>query len=82
MNPSPSAMYNGIIHAAGKISSTEGIRSLWRGIASVAVGAGKPCSSVSPPQRTGTPALSDGLIDLMFPLQVPPTPSTSPPTRA
>lgn len=41
MNPSPSAMYNGIAHAAGKISATEGVRSLWRGIASVAVGAGK-----------------------------------------
>ncbi|KAI5858131.1 mitochondrial carrier domain-containing protein [Tricharina praecox] len=40
MNPSPSAMYNGIAHAAGKISATEGVRSLWRGIASVAVGAG------------------------------------------
>ncbi|KAI5814867.1 mitochondrial carrier domain-containing protein [Pyronema omphalodes] len=40
INPSPSALYNGIAHAAGQISSTEGIRSLWRGIGSVVLGAG------------------------------------------
>ncbi|TGZ81231.1 mitochondrial carrier [Ascodesmis nigricans] len=40
VNPSPSAMYSGITNAVSRISSTEGIRSLWRGIASVAMGAG------------------------------------------
>lgn len=33
-------MYTGITNAVAQISSTEGIRSLWRGIASVALGAG------------------------------------------
>ncbi|KAI5776891.1 mitochondrial carrier domain-containing protein [Geopyxis carbonaria] len=40
VNPSPGAMYSGITNAVAQISSTEGIRSLWRGIASVAMGAG------------------------------------------
>ena len=40
VNPTPSAMYTGIANAATQISSTEGARSLWRGIASVALGAG------------------------------------------
>ncbi|KAI5793890.1 mitochondrial carrier domain-containing protein [Peziza echinospora] len=40
VNPTPSAMYTGIANAVSQISSTEGARSLWRGIASVALGAG------------------------------------------
>ena len=40
VNPTPSAMYTGIANAVAQISSTEGARSLWRGIASVALGAG------------------------------------------
>lgn len=40
VNPTPAAMYSGITNAVAQISSTEGVRSLWRGIASVAVGAG------------------------------------------
>lgn len=40
VNPTPAAMYTGITNAVAQISSTEGVRSLWRGIASVAVGAG------------------------------------------
>ncbi|KAI9798819.1 MAG: hypothetical protein M1825_004992 [Sarcosagium campestre] len=40
INPSPSAVYTGIANAASRMSSTEGVRSLWRGISSVALGAG------------------------------------------
>ncbi|KAF8424061.1 mitochondrial carrier domain-containing protein [Tirmania nivea] len=40
VNPTPSAVYTGIANAVAQISSTEGARSLWRGIASVALGAG------------------------------------------
>lgn len=40
VNPSPTAMYSGISNAVAQISSTEGIRSLWRGIGSVVMGAG------------------------------------------
>ncbi|KAI5837381.1 mitochondrial carrier domain-containing protein [Morchella snyderi] len=40
VNPTPAAMYSGITNAVAQISSTEGVRSLWRGIASVALGAG------------------------------------------
>ncbi|KAH0542091.1 hypothetical protein FGG08_003471 [Glutinoglossum americanum] len=40
VNPSPSAVYTGIANAVAQISSTEGARSLWRGVTSVALGAG------------------------------------------
>ncbi|KAI9823520.1 MAG: asparaginyl-tRNA synthetase [Phylliscum demangeonii] len=40
INPSPAAVYTGMTNAALRISSTEGVRSLWRGISSVALGAG------------------------------------------
>ncbi|KAL7268371.1 Fe(2+) transporter, partial [Rhizina undulata] len=40
VSPTPAAMYSGITNAVAQISSTEGVRSLWRGIASVALGAG------------------------------------------
>lgn len=36
----PAALYTGVGNAFLKISSTEGIRALWRGVASVIVGAG------------------------------------------
>jgi solute carrier family 25 iron transporter 28/37 len=37
---SPAAMYTGIGNAFTRISSTEGVRALWRGVSSVIVGAG------------------------------------------
>ena len=37
---SPGAMYTGIGNAFTRISSTEGVRALWRGVSSVIVGAG------------------------------------------
>ena len=40
VSPTSPAMYTGIVNAVAQISSTEGARSLWRGIASVALGAG------------------------------------------
>ena len=40
LSPSPAAMYSGMSHAITRISSTEGLRTLWRGVASVIVGAG------------------------------------------
>lgn len=37
---SPAAMYTGIGNAFSRISATEGLRSLWRGVSSVILGAG------------------------------------------
>jgi hypothetical protein len=37
---SPAAVYTGIGNAFTRISSTEGIRALWRGVSSVILGAG------------------------------------------
>jgi solute carrier family 25 iron transporter 28/37 len=37
---SPAAVYSGIGNAITRISSTEGARALWRGVASVIAGAG------------------------------------------
>jgi solute carrier family 25 iron transporter 28/37 len=37
---SPAAIYTGIGHAVTRISNTEGIRVLWRGVSSVIAGAG------------------------------------------
>jgi hypothetical protein len=48
INPSPAAVYTGIVNAAVRMSTTEGARSLWRGISSVALGAGScfACNAV------------------------------------
>ncbi|KAI9797889.1 MAG: asparaginyl-tRNA synthetase [Piccolia ochrophora] len=40
LNPSKSAMYTGVVNAVSKMASSEGTRSFFRGISSVAVGAG------------------------------------------
>ena len=40
INPSPGAVYSGLSNAVMTIARVEGIRSLWRGVASVIVGAG------------------------------------------
>ncbi|KAI9755566.1 MAG: Fe(2+) transporter, partial [Lichina confinis] len=40
INPSPAAVYTGMTNAAIRMSTNEGFRSLWRGISSVALGAG------------------------------------------
>ena len=40
LNPTPSAVYNGMIQGGYRIASGEGILSLWRGMSSVVVGAG------------------------------------------
>lgn len=40
VNPSPQALYNSVWHAATTITSTEGLVRLWRGVASVFLGAG------------------------------------------
>ncbi len=37
---SPAAVYSGMTNAVSRISSTEGLRTLWRGVASVILGAG------------------------------------------
>jgi solute carrier family 25 iron transporter 28/37 len=36
----PQAQYTGTAHAFSRISSTEGVRALWRGVSSVIIGAG------------------------------------------
>lgn len=40
LNPSPTAVYNGVIQGTYKMATGEGILSLWRGMSSVVVGAG------------------------------------------
>ncbi|KAF2835926.1 mitochondrial carrier [Patellaria atrata CBS 101060] len=40
INPSPTAVYSGVSNAIMTISRVEGIRTLWRGLSSVVVGAG------------------------------------------
>jgi hypothetical protein len=41
INPSPGAMYSGISNAMVTISRVEGFRTLWRGLSSVIMGAGR-----------------------------------------
>lgn len=41
LNPSPSGLYSGLSNALSRILKAEGIGSLWRGISSVALGAGR-----------------------------------------
>jgi hypothetical protein len=41
VNPTPAAIYTGIGNAISTISRAEGYMSLWRGLSSVVVGAGK-----------------------------------------
>lgn len=59
VNPTPAAMYSGITNAVAQISSTEGVRSLWRGIASVAVGAGMFMQALSSTSGVLGEAISD-----------------------
>src|SRR5438045_9322143 len=40
INPKPQAVYTGVGNAIARISTTEGVRTLWRGINSVVLGAG------------------------------------------
>jgi solute carrier family 25 iron transporter 28/37 len=40
INPTPSAVYNGMIQGGYRIATGEGFLSLWRGMSSVVVGAG------------------------------------------
>ncbi|KAF7890662.1 hypothetical protein EAF00_008977 [Botryotinia globosa] len=40
LNPTPSAVYNGVIQGGYRIATGEGLFSLWRGMSSVIVGAG------------------------------------------
>jgi solute carrier family 25 (mitochondrial iron transporter), member 28/37 len=40
INPTPQAVYTGVGNAITRISTTEGIRTLWRGMNSVILGAG------------------------------------------
>ncbi|KAG0005013.1 Fe(2+) transporter [Entomortierella chlamydospora] len=40
LQPTPQAVYSGVINAASRISTTEGAKTLWRGINSVIMGAG------------------------------------------
>lgn len=40
VQPTPAAVYSGVTNAITKISTTEGIRTLWRGMTSVILGAG------------------------------------------
>ncbi|KAK3375963.1 mitochondrial carrier domain-containing protein [Lasiosphaeria ovina] len=40
INPTPSAVYNGVFRSTYRIATSEGILSLWRGMSSVIIGAG------------------------------------------
>ena len=46
INPTQAAMYSSVTNAISRIASTEGVVTLWKGISSVALGAGSsPCRS-------------------------------------
>ncbi|KAK9703871.1 Fe(2+) transporter [Basidiobolus ranarum] len=40
INPNPQAVYSGVVQAIARMTTTEGARSLWRGVNSVILGAG------------------------------------------
>ncbi|KAG0006494.1 asparaginyl-tRNA synthetase, partial [Modicella reniformis] len=40
LQPTPQAVYSGVINAISKITTTEGAKTLWRGVNSVILGAG------------------------------------------
>lgn len=40
LQPTPQAVYSGVLNAFSKISTTEGAKTLWRGVNSVILGAG------------------------------------------
>lgn len=50
INPSPNGLYTGVSNALSTITKAEGVGSLWRGISSVALGAGTK-SATSPACR-------------------------------
>lgn len=41
INPSPNAVYKGMVEGTMRIATGEGVLKLWRGMSSVVVGAGK-----------------------------------------
>lgn len=41
VNPTPAAVYTGVSNALSTISRVEGMRTLWKGVSSVIVGAGQ-----------------------------------------
>jgi solute carrier family 25 iron transporter 28/37 len=45
INPSAGGLYNGLSHAVSTIYRLEGLRTLWRGMTSVIVGAGAIAAS-------------------------------------
>lgn len=40
LSPSSQAVYSGVMNALTKISSTEGVSTLWRGVSTMVMGAG------------------------------------------
>lgn len=51
INPTPSAVYNGVIQGTYRMATSEGILSLWRGMSSVIVGAGTIPATLPLPHR-------------------------------
>lgn len=51
INPTPSAVYNGVLHGTYRIATGEGVMNLWRGMSSVIVGAGTPGNGGFSPTR-------------------------------
>lgn len=45
INPASGGLYTGLTNAVSTISRMEGIRTLWRGVSSVIIGAGMPSES-------------------------------------
>jgi hypothetical protein len=59
LNPTPSAVYNGMIQGGYRIATGEGFLSLWRGMSSVVVGAGQFPSGDRARLGTNTENLQD-----------------------
>ena len=51
INPSAGGIYTGISNAVSTIARLEGLRTLWRGVSSVIVGAGEKCSAATLGQK-------------------------------
>ncbi len=51
INPTPSSVYSGMIQGTYRIARGEGVLSLWRGMSSVVVGAGKRGARSSAEER-------------------------------
>jgi hypothetical protein len=69
LNPTPGAVYNGIIHGGYRIAAGEGVLGLWRGMSSVIVGAGQFNLQLTKPDKAKLHTRS-GACDILCHLRI------------